>query len=177
MHPLGSTTFVASSECMSISFRQALSELKVRSQFDYACPTVGAVRISGIGVGNSAIVNPEAPALNDVEAKIRTPVRRARPEGRMIKSIQHLSLQAEPKPFSDRDVFCDRDVVVGVVRPIEPDTLSNYSRGRVLRDVLRIGAAARGTSQVLGIDERNAGRSGDTIGSDRTLQLRRRDSV
>ena len=81
-----------------------LSELDIRPQFNLAR---SAIRRSSIGVYGPAAIDPKCGALNGVPAKIHTSIRRTWPEGRVIKGVQHLGLQAEMNRLGDWDVLRD----------------------------------------------------------------------
>src|SRR5271157_3475189 len=108
--------------------RKRVSELDIPSQFDYTCPVEGAG------------VDPKSRALNGIKAVIRTSIGRRCPEGRVIKGIQHLSLQAETKPLSDREVLSDGDVIVSVMGPVKPYSLAEGTRCDIGIDVRRVRA-------------------------------------
>src|SRR5271157_35997 len=108
--------------------RKRVSELDIPSQFDYTCPVEGAV------------ADPESTALDGVKAEVGSSIGCPWAKRWVIEGIQHFSLQAEAPPLRDWEVFSDRNVIVGVMWPMEPDTLPYDAGGRIRRDQRRIRA-------------------------------------
>jgi hypothetical protein len=74
-------------------------------------------------------------------------------------------------PFCDRKVLTNRNIVIGIVRSVEPHSLSNGSGSRVLVDVRGVRATSRGTGQIFRVDKRYVWCSRDAVSADRTLKL------
>jgi hypothetical protein len=167
MHSLEATTFVAPTNASwSRSTIKLVSELEVRAQLDLAR---SAVRRVLVGIQAATRDQPKRRALNGVPAKIRAAVGRTGSEGRMIKGIEHLCLQTEPKPFSDWKMLRDGDVVVGVMGPVDPHPLAERARRSIRRNVGWVGATC--WEKILGINERDVSRSRDRILTNGALQL------
>src|SRR5439155_27333802 len=96
-------------------------------------------------------------------------------EVRVIKDIQHFRLEREAQAFAQRYTLRQREIVVPVLRSVQPNTLPDGPWRRVRSNVNRVRSAtdvrARRCGKVLGINERDLSRSRYSIYTDRALQL------
>src|SRR5205085_9389524 len=80
-----------------------------------------------------------------------TSAARTRLEVRVIEDVQHLRLKGEGDALLDREAFADRQIIIPVMRPVEPNSLADSAWRGIRRNVLRIRSHTGGN--VLGAEE------------------------
>jgi hypothetical protein len=90
----------------------------------------------------------------------------------MVKNIQHFRLEGELDPLCNREAFRDGQIVIPVVRTIQPDSLTDCSRRNVRGDVCRICSSSSSVvRQVLRVNEVYGYLSWDAVDANGALQL------
>src|SRR2546423_5624277 len=91
----------------------------------------------------------------------------------MVEGVKKFRLEFESESLRESGVFCNREVKVDEVRPVEPRMPTKYSRGRIGSD----GSICRAQGlEDLRVDDIDKGGT-DVVNANRILQLRHGDAV